>query len=162
MRNVKKENRQETNHQKITGGKMNNLTGRVKMVITGTQAYGPTSLDSDWDIVMCYWDAEQLKQLLVKENVKIDDSSSINPIYLGFCFNIFGTKIQIICANNDEDLTAWEKATEAMRKKSPIADRKTRITQFQRFYNFIKNNRHFIPEKNARGGLIFPDGYESD
>lgn len=112
----------------------------MKIILTGTRAYGPAREDSDYDFVMLYWDAEKLKEILREGNISYEENSRINPVYRGFVFEFGGKQIQIICADNEEDLAAWEIATERMKGRRAIKDREYRIEIFQKYYHEQKRS----------------------
>ena len=113
----------------------------MKIVLTGTRAYGPAREDSDYDIVMCYWDADRIKRFLNESDVHYEKNSRINPVYEGFTFKLGNSEIQIICADNKVDLDAWEYATEIMIHCKPVSDRDKRIVTFRKYYKQYKQKK---------------------
>lgn len=106
----------------------------MKIILTGTQAYGPVTEDSDYDLVMCYWDVDRVRDLLEDAGIEVQENSDINPVYKGFSFKLGSKTIQFIAANNDEDLDAWKEATRQMMLRELIEDREERIRTFQKLY----------------------------
>jgi hypothetical protein len=107
----------------------------MKIILTGTRAYGPKREDSDWDFVMEYLFAARVRQMIEKAGIETVDNSDINPEYKGFTFEIYGIQIQVICANDEDDLNAWEYATKKMYQMHPIKNREERIKTFRKFHS---------------------------
>ena len=100
----------------------------MKILLTGTAAYGPFTKESDIDIVMMYYDAENVKTALSLNGLEIlEDQRNINPAYKGFGFMVGDRKIQVICVDTSEMMDCWEYMTEKMKERLPIINKKTRI-----------------------------------
>jgi len=111
----------------------------MEITLTGTRAFGPARKDSDWDFVMCYWDADIIRRILAEEGIEVQDQSEINPVYLGFKVTLGSTVIQVICASSREEYKQWKYATKQMLNISPIEDRDERHRQFQKFFTDKKS-----------------------
>ena len=106
----------------------------MKFLVTGTRAYGPTSEDSNLDIVLRQKDAQDLACYLIDSDIDIRRITDNNhPLYEGFYFHLFGMQINIIVVQNEEEFNLWKERTEQMQSISPIHDRQERITMFKNF-----------------------------
>ena len=109
----------------------------TKYLVTGTRVYGPVRKDSDLDIVMYYWEAEEIKNFL-KNNyptINITETDQHNSQYRSFYIEFLDIKINIIVVTNEEEYNCWRQATEKMKKIRPIHNRRIRIEKFQQFFN---------------------------
>ena len=106
----------------------------MNFFLTGTQVYGPTTTESDIDIVMQSNESTELFAFL--------NANSIAPYqtevqkkeeYGGFYFELLGLRFNILEMGCIEDFNAWKSATEGMKKVDPIWDREDRIKMFQGF-----------------------------
>lgn len=90
----------------------------MKIVVTGTRAFGPARPDSDLDIVVNLLHAQMLLHLLHELDIPIEESSVINPDYEGFSFRIPENfpKVQIVIAVGSRELESWRVATEEMKR----------------------------------------------
>ena len=124
----------------------------MKFLLTGTQAYGPLTSKSDWDIVMLREDSQKLKELLYLLQIEVHRSDHIHPSYEGFYFKFNQhEKVQIIVAGDEVEYLAWIQATNEMRKRHKIVDRRDRISTFQNFfYNALSNIRKKEYEKSKK------------
>jgi hypothetical protein len=114
-----------------------------KLVVTGTQAYGPMTPDSDFDIVLRKRHAKVLREMLDVLGIIVRDSSHIHPSYEGFYFKFNShPKVQIIVAASEEEFDSWEKTTNDLRKMSPIPERNNRIDTFRQFFYANLSNRY--------------------
>lgn len=114
-----------------------------KLVVTGTQAYGPLAPDSDFDIVLRRRHAKVLREMLDVLGIIVRDSSHIHPSYEGFYFKFNShPKVQIIVAGSEEEFDSWEKTTKDMKEYSPIPDRRNRIGTFQQLFYGNLSKRH--------------------
>jgi predicted nucleotidyltransferase len=110
---------------------------KMKPFITGTAAYGPFTEESDIDIVMVYYDAENFKQALITAGIEIKEPNlEINPDYLGFIFEWAGRSFQIIYVRPDNEYHSWLYATNEMRNEIEYPDREQRIKNF----NILKDD----------------------
>ena len=101
----------------------------MKPFVTGTQAYGPVTENSDIDIVMDHEDAIELEVILQKLGIETT-STSKHKMYPGFYFRL-GLLIFNIIRPTDQDSTErWKANTEAMRKLGPIKNKQQRIATF--------------------------------
>jgi len=104
---------------------------RMLPFVTGTSVYGPFTDKSDIDIVMTYYDADRLKEQLMKASFEIREPNKIiNPVYEGFEFNIACRSFNVICVENEKEYMAWRYATNQMLYENEIKDRKKRIKLF--------------------------------
>ena len=117
----------------------------VKMLpfLTGTRVYGPAREDSDYDIVMFYNQADQLKILLESFGIEVTEPNIVlNPTYTGYEFVISGHCINVISVVDALDWAAWKYTTDRMTHCQPIENRENRIAIF----NNLKE-RHYGPTR---------------
>ena len=101
--------------------------------ITGTQAYGPITENSDLDIVMYYNDADDLKKFLTKHDIDCyQTEEQIERAYDGFYFDLPNMKINIIEVTDKENFEEWYAKTERMKTYEPIKNREQRIKFFNK------------------------------
>jgi len=100
--------------------------------LTGSQAYGPFTTESDIDICVTTDTAVQLKEIftILKwewewVNEDYDDSHSLY-LYLN-------DEIINFIALTEKEMKEWKEATEIMKKIEPIKDRNMRINTFHTF-----------------------------
>ena len=109
-----------------------------RVLLTGTQAYGPVAEDSDYDVVMRETDAQGLYNLLMILKVDVTLTNDIEPTYKGFFFKLNELKkVQIIVTNTEREFTTWKKATKAMKEIDAIPDRQDRLEHFQKLFKRI-------------------------
>lgn len=101
-----------------------------KMLLTGTQVFGPATTESDIDIVMLWQEAEKLTMELRKYNITYSHSKSQNLDYLGFNFNLGILKLHVIVVSNKKEIEQYEYATKALSALPPIQDKKERHALF--------------------------------
>ncbi len=107
----------------------------MKFLITGTHAYGPTSENSDLDIVLLHKDVIKIETFLALnkiETYQTEIQCTYDPG--GFYFKIDDIEINIIIAVSKDDFNAWKTATRMMKKINPIDDRTERIDKFQKYF----------------------------
>ena len=115
-----------------------------QVLLTGTQAYGPVTEDSDYDVVMLRQDAKAVYNLLILLKVEVTDSRHVDPSYEGFYFKLNELeKVQIIVAGNQREFVAWKQATKQMRKEPQISNRRKRIEHFKGLFDLIFLNRGY-------------------
>ena len=103
-----------------------------RMVITGTQVYGPAREDSDIDIVLYVADAEELENKLYSMKVDVERTELQEKLdYRGYYFNLGPLRFNIVVLEDEEGMNAWEKSTKMMRERDPIEDRDSRINFFE-------------------------------
>lgn len=124
----------------------------MQFLLTGTRAYGPLTDQSDWDIVMPREDAISLRTLLALLEIEVHRSDHIHPSYEGFYFKFNQhDKVQIIVAGDKVEFKSWARATEEMKKRPKIYDRRDRISAFQQlFYNALSDIRKKEHEKKDK------------
>lgn len=106
----------------------------MKFFVTGTQAFGPITENSDFDIVMIHEDALRLLDFLSILKIDVALSNHIDPAYLGFYFKFnHHDKVQIIVARDEIEYDAWTNATDKMKRDVP--NRNERIKMFQSLFN---------------------------
>jgi len=128
-------------------GKMRSLSDS-RIVVTGTQVYGPVTSISDIDIVVEEDAAEQIRDSLDTKGVEYQLVKQLRetttftnrdiPLYrLSFYFYIGPLKFNIITANDDEDqgIERWRAATKHMLTLAPIKEREERLKVFQSVLN---------------------------
>ena len=111
------------------------------MFITGTQAYGVTTEDSDIDVVMYTVEMQLLKEVLHRADINTYKSPiQIAQGYPGFYFDLMGGTINIIVVDDEKTYNQWQYATERMQGMTPIADREERIRIFKMFREDYESN----------------------
>jgi len=126
----------DTKRMKATHQTFDGEVTKPKFHVTGTQVYGPATLDSDIDIVMYYSDAHTLQEELKAKGIQVFDAKHIDVTYDGFYYVIGNVKFQIICAANRDEMEAWEYATSRMKRKDPIVVRAQRVAAFKQYFNY--------------------------
>lgn len=114
------------------------------MILTGTQAYGPVTDSSDFDIVVEPDNqAGVIVELLTLLKINIKFSKEIDPSYEGFYFPLNQyQKVQIIVPNDYQEYRAWRIATHRMKINHPnIPDRHKRISTFRDIWNKIYHRK---------------------
>ncbi len=113
----------------------------IDFITTGSRVYGPAREDSDLDIVVTIYDLPNLEEFLLKKNIKIIERKVQPKLrYTGFYFNLGGIIINIIVAENIEEMDAWNYATNKMKKLPPIKDRNKRIKMCKKLRDeYLKN-----------------------
>jgi len=105
----------------------------MKVIITGSQAYGPVREDSDIDIVTTRSEAEYIENCVIGSELKYyRTEAQKKQNYTGFYFDVGPIKINIIVA--DEYWEVWGKATERMMHLPAMHDRHQRIDTFQAIF----------------------------
>ena len=99
--------------------------------VTGTQAYGPVSDNSDIDIVINTNYAVEFEKYLHSHGIHTyRTEEQLRDAYQGFYFHFFIGKINIILSN-DDGMQWWKDRTENMRKYHVnVEDREERIRLF--------------------------------
>jgi len=104
----------------------------MDFIITGTQVYGPTSNDSDLDIVVKQEDAVKICEFLANHNIeeyRAEGQEKYGELG-GFYFNLATIKINIIIAFDDDDFNLWRERTNKMKELPEIPDRVLRLSAF--------------------------------
>jgi len=104
----------------------------MDFLITGTQVYGPTSPDSDLDIVVKHKDAFRIYKFLTDHDIKWYRTESQDDYgdTGGFYFDFVDMKINIIIAIDDSEFNRWRERTDKMKKLPEIPDRDLRVDVF--------------------------------
>ena len=108
----------------------------IKMVITGTQAYGPATKESDLDIVLVKKEVLELSEFLSKHKISPyqTEGQEVYKENAGYYFKLGPLTINIIQVLCKEELQTWKVATEQMKKEEfVINDRAKRIALFKQF-----------------------------
>jgi len=116
-----------------------NMESDIPSVVTGSRVYGPYSRKSDIDIVVNVRDASVIALYLDRHGIASERTQRQKTMmgvatYSGFYFRIGGLLFNIIIANSDEEMAAWEYATESMMLINEVEDRGSRIKKFREFY----------------------------
>lgn len=117
----------------------------MRMVLTGTCAYGPFGNDSDIDIAIHKMEVDGIVKALKSLGIKVRNHKHINPVYDGIWFKACGRIIQMIVLSTNAELDAWEKATEKMKEYKSFTDRDRRVKIFQKFYQRFLEQGDFQP-----------------
>jgi hypothetical protein len=106
----------------------------IRSIVTGTKVYGPIDYNSDIDIVVHYKEAELIEGVLLKHGLKVErtDAQVGYGELGGFYFEIGGLLFNIICAEDEEELDIWRRATIKMRFRAPVINREERLEVFSR------------------------------
>jgi len=119
----------------------------MKILITGTSAYGPRGEDSDIDIVLFANDSYKLESDLRRARINTYQTQSQmeNEGYDGYIFRITADfpSINIIEVSDEKEFKCWEFATNEMKKLKPILSRLKRIEEFQKF--FVQAKKEVFP-----------------
>ena len=110
----------------------NDFTGRI--IKTGSQVYGVYTPNSDKDFVVGKKEGGFLREFFKLLGVRTWDVSNTIS-YEGFYVQLGGQKINIVVAQNTQELNAWGYATHEMLKIDPIEDKTVRTKTFQKFWN---------------------------
>jgi len=109
---------------------------KAQIVLTGSQVYGPATLESDINIVMHVEDAEGLKAFLEIKRIGITEDNgpgdSGEKKNTTFYFRIGELKFNIICVNSELELNKWEHATKNLLNRAPIYNREERCREFKK------------------------------
>lgn len=110
----------------------------MKILVTGTNVYGPRREDSDIDVVMHEDDAYAFERALREDNFEDLIEKKVNAQgenYDGFTLYLGGDfpAINIIALTNDDELEKWKYATDELKKLPPIEDRTQRLYTFRKF-----------------------------
>jgi hypothetical protein len=110
------------------------------IVLTGTQVYGPARLESDIDIAMMYYHANDLQLFLERNGLRTYQTAEQEKNnYPGYYFGLGLMTVNIICTATPWELESWRYATEKMMELRPIKDRAKRIGVFENFrFEFMK------------------------
>ena len=127
-----------------------------KLVVTGTQAYGPLTSDSDFDIVLRRRHAKVLREILDVLKIKVWKSNHVHPSYEGYYFRFnHHNKVQIIVAATGDEFKAWSEATDMMKDEPTYSERSTRINIFQNiFYGILSRIRSDKSKYNLKVTII--------
>lgn len=103
----------------------------MRYFVTGTQAYGPLSEDSDLDIALHVDDAGYLESFIRGCRIEVTPSSEVhdNQDYTGFHFDLAGIKVNVIVLSEYE-FDEWKESTEKLQGLPPIEDKAERIETF--------------------------------
>ena len=108
----------------------------MKLVLTGTHAYGPAGDNSDIDIVVVHEDAVAIWSALLDLGI-VPTQTEAQQAYEpegGYYFDLGPLKINIIDGEIEAIQEKWRLATEKMRALPPIADRTARVAMFKKFF----------------------------
>lgn len=120
-----------------------------KLVVTGTQAYGPLTRDSDFDIVLRRRHAKVLREILDVLKIKVWESNHIHPSYEGYYFRFnHHNKVQIVVAASEEEFEAWNEATDMMKDCLTYSERSTRIDVFRSIFYGVLSRLHSDKKKH--------------
>lgn len=108
----------------------------MKVVLTGTSAYGPAKEDSDIDIVVTHKTAMEIWGCVgawALYAYQTEAQEAYEP-FGGFYFDLGPLKINVIDAGDEENQEKWAEATEKMKALPPIEDRAERVRTFRSFF----------------------------
>ena len=104
----------------------------MRVIVTGTQAYGPVREDSDIDIVVSSEEALDIWHEADIKGIKVYQTPAQESYDTpSFYFDIGALKINIIAAGEDPNWDSWARATVALTKLDLMPDRAERIACFQ-------------------------------
>lgn len=106
----------------------------MDFLVTGSQAFGPLTADSDLDIVMYLEDAGKLQEWLGSKGIETHQTEvqRESPDYAGYYFNLLGILVNIITPRDSLEFEDWQRRTERLRARDPIKDKAERIKEFNR------------------------------
>jgi len=108
----------------------------TRITLTGTHVYGPTTPESDIDIVMLFHEAQEYSQALETQGIKIYQTEAQGTYGTagGYYYDIGILKFNVIVAGDMHELLIWKIATDRMKRVEPIHDRELRLEHFQSLY----------------------------
>lgn len=106
--------------------------------VTGTQAYGPATTNSDLDIVLSQENAFFFKEFCMRSDVEVVDCSERDE-YEGFKVHLDFLIINVIVVGDETEYNAWKYATERMKEINPIENKEERVKKFKIFFDKFYN-----------------------
>ena len=104
------------------------------MILTGSHVFGPVNKDSDIDIVLLDFEAQELWNFLRTLKLSAYRTSQQDRYDAGYYFKLGKLKFNIIIAYNEDDLVRWNYATQKMKAIDPVEDKDDRIETFREFF----------------------------
>jgi len=111
-------------------------------IVTGSRVYGVINKSSDLDIVLDLDDAMKLRTELQLKGIQVTTTPKQEYFSCyggGYYFMLGILRVNIINAWSDDEMRAWEYATQKVKWLPPIEDKSDRNKKFQEFFWTILN-----------------------